>query len=333
MFMTTRKIQKVNQGTFTISIPPDWARAEGIDKGEKVDVFTHVDGTLTVQPRNRKTDPTGEVSIEIQNNGSEHVRQALLAAYTAGYSDVTLTRKKGFSDDQVSAARDLVWALAGASITTDEEQKISIQILMDSGEISVPQLVRQISFVALSMYQTVMVAMVNNEPVSHLDDRDEQVNRLYSLIDRSFVRSLSRLDEVDELGIPRPELFKHWSTARDLERVADHAKEIGTLVQDLNCSQNSEYVSRLKELAEQTRYIVDRAVDCVLNEGQIDAGYEALSLRMEARKRRKELDRRLFEESTADYRLARILDSVWQISEHGGNIAERGLQERIRKKK
>lgn len=328
--MVRRKIQEVGGGTFTVSLPREWAQEEDISQGEEVDILTHIDGTLVVQTRNREMDPTGAITLSVGDRNEDHIRQILWAAYTAGYAEITLAGTEHFSESQRATARDVARTLAGATVVTDEEREISLQVLIDPEEISVRQVVRQLSFVAFSMYQEA-VAALDDETASRLDDRDDQADRLYAMTDRSFSLALSRLRKVDRLGLTRPELFELWSAARDLERVADHAERIGALVDGLDSAPKRDHVTELADLAEQAESVVRRAVDCVLNEDRTTEGYRALSLRTQVRERVEELDQELFTESTADYRLARVLDSVRRVAEHGGNIAERGLQGTFRR--
>ncbi|WP_234972349.1 hypothetical protein [Halobaculum gomorrense] len=77
--------------------------------------------------------------------------------------------------------------------------------------------------------------------------------------------------------------------------------------------------------------IVDYAVRGIVDNKGTDTVCEALEHRTHVREEVAELDRRLFGDVTADYRLARILDSIQRTAEHGGNIAERGLQRAIRR--
>jgi Na+/phosphate symporter len=180
------------------------------------------------------------------------------------------------------------------------------------------------------MHREAIAALSDGGPIPDLSDSDDQADRLYAITDRSFSRALSRLREVDRLSCTRSELFELWSTARDLERIADHAERIGTIASELDGSVHEEYVTHLQDLAERAQAVVEHAVSCVVNEEKIDEAYEALTLRTEIRERTNTLDQRLFVDSTADYRLARILDGVRRSAEHGGNIAERGLHGAIR---
>lgn len=328
--METRKIQEVGGGTFTVSLPRDWAQAEGIGQGDVVDLHTHIDGVLIVQTRDRETDPTGEITIELNGTDADQIRQFLWAAYTAGYTEITLTTQNAFTSSQRRVADEVTNVLAGATVATTAEQEMTIQVLLDPEEISVRQLVRQLSFVAISMQREAMDAVSDERPELDLADRDDQADRLFGMIERSFTRALARLSEVDSLGETRSELFELWSTARDLERVADHAERINTIACGFDHPPDKDHLTALQQLAGQAQNVVDIAVRGIVDDEGIETVCEALKLRTDVREEAGKLDRRLFGDVTADYRLARLLDSVQRTAEHGGNIAEQGLQRGIR---
>lgn len=328
--METRKIQKVSGGTFTVSLPQKWAQAEDISQGDVVDLHTHIDGILAIQTRDRKTDPIGGITIELSDTDAEEIRQCLRAAYTAGYTETTLTTQNSFTSSQCRIANETANILAGATVETAEKQKIVFQTLLNPEEISVRQLVRQLSFVAISMHRRAMTAVAAGRSELDLADRDNQADRLFAMTERSFTRALSRLSEVDALGETRPELFELWSTARELERVADHAERISTLARGFDHPTEEDHTAALQNVAERAQDVVEYAVRGVVNEDEANAVCESLGLRTQVRQEVEKLDRRLFGDATADYRLARVLDSIHRTAEHGGNIAERGLQRTIR---
>lgn len=328
--MKTRKVQKVGGSTFTVSLPREWADAEGLEQGDVVDLHTHADGTLVIEARDRETDPTGAVSVSIGDSGFDQVVQSLLTAYTAGYSSITLTTESELSGGQRQAANEVANILAGMTITDATDYELKAQVLIDSDKISIHQLVRQLSFIPTSMQQRAMASVSNPDSDLDLADRDDQADRLLALTERSFVQALSRLSVVDSLGITRSELFELWSTARDLERVADHAERINTIARRFDEQPALDHTSAVQELAARSRDVVDYGVRAVVEDTGSETVCEALKLRSRVREEVADLDQRLFDDDTADYRLTRILDSVRRTAEHGGNIAERGLQQQIR---
>lgn len=328
--MDSRKIQQIGSGTFTVSLPQEWAQAEDLGQGDVVDIHTHIDGVLAVQTRDRETEPTGSIRIELGDADTEHVLQSLWTAYTAGYTEITLTTQSAFTESQRRVASEVANVLAGAAVRTAATAEIAVRVLLDPEEISVRQLVRQLSFVAISMHRRAVAAVANERLEFDVADRDDQADRLFAMTERSFVRALSRLDEIDALGVTRPELFELWSTARDLERVADHAERISMIASGFEEPLEEDHVAALQQLAGSAQDVVDYAVEGVIEHRGTDSACEALMLRTDVREEVTELDRRLFGDTTADYRLARILDGVHRTAEHGGNIAERGLQRAVR---
>ncbi|RBI58703.1 phosphate uptake regulator PhoU [halophilic archaeon] len=329
--METRKIQKIGSGTFTVSLPQEWAQSEDLEQGSVVNLHTHIDGKVIVQPQADENDPTNHVTVEIAHNDAEYIKQVVQAAYAAGFDEVTLAAQESFTGVHRQAVNEIASILAGVVVSEESEKQITVQILLDPEEISVRQLVRQLKVVVLSMHRNATATLSSDRPVASLADRDEYADRLYALTDRSFERALSRLDEIDALGWTRTELFELWVTAHELERIADHAEHVSETTAEFGDSEDVAYADELQQIAQMTRNIVDDAVSSIVGDADVDAALQALTLRDQVREKTAALDRRLFEASAADYRLALILNSLRRTVEHGGNIAERELQAAIRR--
>ncbi len=63
--METRKIQQVSNGTFTVSLPREWADGEGITAGTVVNLHTHLDGMLVIQAPECEDDASNRVTVEV----------------------------------------------------------------------------------------------------------------------------------------------------------------------------------------------------------------------------------------------------------------------------
>ncbi|WP_227380963.1 phosphate uptake regulator PhoU [Haladaptatus halobius] len=329
--MKSRKIQKIGSGTFTVSLPPEWAKSENLSQGSIVDLHTHIDGGLVIQPRANENDLTEQVTIEVAHNDGKYITHLMQAAYTAGFDKVTLVAQESFTNAHRQAVNEAVSILSGVTISTESQTRITVQILLDPKEISVRQLVRQLKVVALSMHRNATATLSNEKTAASLADRDDYADRLYTLIDRSFERALLRLDEIDALGLTRTELFELWVTARELERIADHAEHISEITAEFDNLAKVTYTSEFQQIAQMARDIVEDAVSSILGDTDVNTAYRALTVRDQVREEAAALDRRLFEASSADYRLALVLNSLRRTAEQGGNIAERELQAVIRR--
>lgn len=327
--METRKIQEVGGGTYTVSLPREWAESEGLTQGDCVNLHTHVDDILVIQPQESEIEPPARVEIRVGDESVVSLEQTLRAAYAVGAKQVLLDASDTFTTEQRRVVDRVARNLTGMSVVEEAESRITVRTLLDPGEVSVRQSVRQLTFVALSMHRDATATLTGDANSGDLADRDDQVDRLYALIDRSFGRALARLDEVDALGLTRPELFALWRTTRELERVADHAEGLGTLAAADGSMQES-VADDIRDLASMARGAVEDAVSVIIGDVDIETAREALTTRDQVCEDITATKRQLDELSTETDRLRLVLYRLQRTAEHGGNIAELGLRQEMR---
>ena len=326
--MESRKIQTVGGGTYTVSLPKTWADDQGLEAGSVVDLHTHVDGVLVVEAREPES---GSDSIVVTVDAQPPVRleRCLRAAYAAGVSTVVFEAAAEFTAEQGRRIEATARTLTGVTVAERTPMRLTVQTLVDAGEVSITQSVRQLSFVALSMHRDA-TAILTGDGNPDVASRDDQADRLAAMVDRHFGRALARLDEVDALGQRRPELLDCWTTARELERVADHAARIATTASTID-RPPADVVDALSALATQARTVVDDAVSAVLDGGSSAAADDALRARDRVCERATAIEREHFEGRETDYRLVRVLDGLERTAGHGGTIAEAGLRRAARR--
>ena len=161
----------------------------------------------------------------------------------------------------------------------------------------------------------------------HVIERDDQVDRLYAMITRHFQRSLVDLRETDELTLDQSTLYDYQTTARQLERVGDHAEKIARLSRRFESPPDGEFGESIREHAATAREIVDQAVSTITNDADIEAAHSALDDRDDLNGALGELTRTLHERDVREsYLLAPTIDSITRTAEYGANIAETALQ-------
>jgi len=328
--METRKIQTVGGGTYTVSLPKGWAESQNIGTGDTVNLHTHIDGILALQAQECEDDAPGRIAIRVAHDDAEYLERTLRAAYAVGAKEVRLDAVDGFTTEQRRVVDRVARNLTGVSVTEGSESKITVQTLLDTDEVSVRQSVRQLKFVALSMHRDATAAVTEGTSPGSLADRDDQADRLYAMIDRSFARGLARLDEVDALGLTRSELFELWATTRELERVADHAEGIATVATEIDDPVDEPTTEEIREIAQQAREIVADAVSVIIGDANVETAQQALTARDQVREEITACECRLAESSSGGYQLRPVLDRLRRTAEHGGNIAEFGLRHAIR---
>lgn len=323
--METRKIQSVGGGTYTVSLPKSWTDSQGVTPGDAVNVHQHLDGILAVQTQETDSNSPVQSTVRIAHEETDRLEQTLRAAYATGIKQLTLVAATEFSSDQRRIVDEVSKKLTGVSVAEASETEIVVQVLLNRDEVSVSQSVRQLKFIALSMHETAIESLTAGSNAEYVATRDEQVDRLYAMINRSFARALARLDEVDALGYRRPKLFELWETTRELERVADHAEGIATTSPAVDDSVPEQALDEIRTFGAAARTLVDDAVSVIVGDAGAETAHETLLARDELR-----AEIRNYGSTTDNPQLRPVVHRVRRTAEHGGNIAELGLQNAVR---
>ena len=332
----TRKVQLTGGSTYTISLPKQWASEHGVEAGRELHLHANGDGSLTV----RATSPqeTGTTTARVTADGytEDDLRRTVQALYGVGLDEFTLTTKNTFSTAQRRAATRAATKLIGPEALEETETSIVFRNLVDTSDESIRQSVLQLEYVTIWMHRNAVLALANADAdrAERVIERDKEADRLFGLVHRCFQKSLTSLQEIEQLNLDRPTIFSYYTTARQLERVADHAEKIATTALRVEDPSAVDGVDELVSLADQSREIVVDAASVLLGSGSVDQAYTAFHTRDELLEAVESLDRRLYNGSSSDtYLLALVLDSVRRTAEYGGNIAEAMIQASIREDK
>lgn len=332
--METRKIQLTGGSTYTVSLPKEWARDHGLDAGTRVDLFPHIDGSLVVRASERQNEEATELRVRAEPLTDANLVRLVQAGYIAGYDAVALSAETGFDSRQRRVVRQAAQNLIGLEPVEETGTRIVLKSLLDASDVSVRQSLVQLQFTALSMHEDAMTALLNrnDELAVQVRNRDDEADRLFGMINRHFQRALTDLGGIDALQIPRPTLFDYYTTARQLERIADHAVKIAMLTSHLDADAPSELREDLSSLAEQSRGVVRDAASVLLEDENVGTAYAALDECDVVTDDLTVIDRTLYEGDVAGaYHLTLVLDSLIRTAEYGGNIAETAIQAVARK--
>ena len=330
--METRKIQQVGGGTYTVSLPKEWATAADIEPGSVVTLHTHIDGTLVVKTGDEEPASTLPLRLSVGGADPDAVDRALRAVYAAGIETVELRAASpdGVDDALRRRIERVTRGLTGLAVTETTGDTVRVRSLLDAEEVSIPQSVRQLQFAALSAHRTATAAVTNSTTIERPDDRDDQAARIFAMVDRYFGRGLDSLSVMDALGLTRPQLFVHWETARELRRVAGEARRIAAVANRLESPVEGPVATPFEALAADSRTLVEDAVSAVLDDGNVATVRVLLAERDRLLDTAESLDRRLFETDGADYRLTNAVDSLARTVDSAGAIATLSLRSQFR---
>jgi phosphate uptake regulator len=329
--METRKAQLTGGSTFTVSLPKEWANEIDLETGDTLRLYPR-ERTLIIEPA--EDNEYWETNVDIDRFSERQVRRTIQALYTTGFNRLTLSASTGLSNNRrvISAtAREFI----GLETLESAETQITLQSLLDSATVSVEQSTVQIQQVALSMHEDAVTTLIEQDEdlAEHVIEQDNQVDRLYAMISRHFQRSLVSLRETEELELDQSDLYDYQTTARQLERVADHAEKMANLAARFENPLPDDFVDEIKTNAEASRRIVEQATSTIIGDADIETAHSALVNRDELTAELEDLERELHERDIPESHLiALTLDSLTRTAEYGGNIAETALQTAAREK-
>ena len=325
--METRKVQITGGSTFTVSLPKGWARENDVEAGSAVAFYPDGDALVLTPAEGEGAD---QGTLDVTGMDAEHLVRAVMTMYVSGFDVIALEADR-ITAEQRRAIRQATQSLVGLEVLEETAGRVVVQDLLDSSELSITNAIDRMRLIAASMLEDAITALAENDDDLARDviERDDDVDRLWFVVSRTFRASLRAPSAIEELGLPREDCFDYHSSARQLERIADHAAKIGNLALNLE-GMDDELAGAFDDLHEDASNVVDLAMDALFE----DDADEATRLANQARKdilgideHTRRIDELLRErDPQVAQNLGLVVDSLSRSADYGGNIAETALQ-------
>jgi Phosphate uptake regulator len=326
--METRKVQVTGGSTYTVSIPKSWANDNDVSAGSTVEFYPEGD-SLFMTPTGG--DDQTEGTLDITNLEDTELIRAVMTMYVSGF-DVIVLESGRITNDQRGMIREATQSLVGLEVLEETKDEIVIRDLLDSSELSIHNAVTRMRLIAASMLEDALLALrdLDRDLAHDVIQRDDDVDRLWMVVSRIFRATLRTPKASEELGLPREVCFDYHSSARQLERIGDHATKIAHLTLEIDQEVSEDVLTAIEELHEEVVTVIDGGMDALFT----DDSDEATQLANDVRKQVREIDQTargidelLRELDPAHAQLVGlIVDSVSRTADYGGNIAETALQ-------
>ncbi|MFB6143422.1 MAG: PhoU domain-containing protein, partial [Halorientalis sp.] len=225
--METRKVQVTGGSTYTVSLPKDWATANDVSAGSVVEF--HAEGeSLLLTPR--REDERSEGTLDVTGLTGDELTRAVMTMYVSGFDIITLETSR-IDASQRRTIRGATQGLVGLEVIEETSDRVVLQDLLDSSELSIHNAITRMRLVSLTMLADAVEALVeNDDDLAHdVVERDDDVDRLWYMISRVFRTVLRDPTAASDIGLSRETCFDYQSSARQLERIADHAAKIADL--------------------------------------------------------------------------------------------------------
>ncbi|WP_254769379.1 phosphate signaling complex PhoU family protein [Salinilacihabitans rarus] len=325
--METRKVQVTGGSTYTVSLPKTWATENDVSAGTTVEFYPE-DDALLLTPQSDTHRQEG--SLDVSNLEGERLTRAVMTMYVSGFDIIRLEANR-ITTDQRRAIRSATQSLVGVEVLEETTNSVVIQDLLDSSELSIVNAVTRMRLIAGAMLEDAVTALVENDDDIARDviERDDDVDRLWLVVSRIFRAALRSPRATEELGVPREDCFDYHSSARQLERVADHAVKISKLALKLE-EIPEEVAEALLELFEDAFDVLEKSMDALFADESEEAnrlGHAAREAVLGIDEHTRTVDDMLRDlDPVQAQSLGLIVDSLSRSADYGGNIAETALQ-------
>lgn len=169
-----RKVVKHGPSTFIISLPLEWVRKYGIEKGNELDVS--VNGKV-VSISSGEITKSLELSMDISGMAPRLVDRFLSRAYQKGYDRLYLIHN---DVELLATIRSKVHELIGFEIVEQNERSCTIQSIASKINLDFDNFLRKVWFMLKQMAEDVCSAFKNseNKVLENLYLKDLEVNRM-----------------------------------------------------------------------------------------------------------------------------------------------------------
>ena len=309
-----RTVQLAGNSTFVVSLPKEWALALDIERGTSMHLYPH-DDRLVLAP-DALEEPDRESRIDAESMDPAAVCRCASAAYAAGYDRISVIDRRGIDRELQRRLTALFDGSLGVEITAERATAVVASDVLAATEVSLAQTVAQIRQRSLLMHEDATEAVLERDVTmaERVVDRDDDVDRLFAFVCRGFRRGLEDVTELDRLATDRRAAFSHYHTARQLERLADHAVRIATVARLQSDPPPSGIADALDEAAAASRNVVTRAL--------ADDVHAATAERSRAKATVDVAEELVIERGGVDaYHYGTVIESLRRTTALGGNLA------------
>lgn len=231
-----RRVQLTGGATLIVSLPKEWAKRISLSPGDEVIVVTQPDDTLVIIPKRlgRGIGVIAELAINKPVDVRE-VERLFMTLYIGGAETITVR----FSPSAIGLRRQIKdfirRRVVDMEIVEEASDKLIVQSMISATELAVVDIANKMLRLLENMLADLMMGLEKDDVFMLKDviERDDEVDRLYWLIERQLKRAAMSRYIMLELKIDDPrDLVEYIIIAKSIERMADHVCRIAYINQE-----------------------------------------------------------------------------------------------------
>jgi phosphate uptake regulator len=330
-----RKLQMTGGASYTVSLPKDWVKDQGLKVGDVVAVMPRPDSSLTLVPHEKVRagqNKGSEVTIApLKEQDKEQVLRTLLAQYLAGYDIIRIRFASSAKPDLRTYLRESARKMfVGSEIIEESKDELIVQCLSSYGDLPAPKVISRMSLIAKLMLRDAVDALKRRDQAmaEEIIRRDEEVDRFYLFIIRQLTMAVLNRSLILDIGLTDPrDCLVYRVVSKSLERIADHATTIAKMSASIDNPLPPRLVDEISKVSDITINVLEDSLKALAKSDGTLANTSIASAERVEREAESVMDKlftfKLGQKSVVAVRLA--LESLKRISEYSEDVAEMAI--------
>ena len=328
--MEPRKVQKVGYSTLSVSLPMNWAKKTGIQKGDLVFISEESDGALrlTVEPGKAENNVMYVVNVDNCDN-TKVLARVIVGNYVLGRSLIKVESSRRLMREQIESIREVTQRLLGIGIIEESDRHLLLQCSIDPHNFPLETVVRRLYVITSIMFKEALDSLVDGDLELAKDaiTREYEADTIYWLLARLLASAQQSRSISDSIGIVDPmDIVQHSIVAWYLEMIGDRVTNIAENViklQPIRMQSDEPLIERLTQIGMIAFTMFDNAVKSIFD-GNLSVASDAVDLYETIEHEEANLMKRFQNGSSIDV-TATVSQIAWDmkiVAEHSSAIAE-----------
>lgn len=242
--MEYRKLISFGKSSFVVSIPKPWVDKHKLKKGDIIHL-DEIDNNILLMPKpaSLEEDEDKEIVINVDNKSVLQIKREVNSAYTLNYQKIVLKGNK--LTTKIKEIQNLIQNLIALEVMEQNPTTIIAKDFLKMDTVSIKELIRKMDLIT----RTMMGESINTfkeDLYEAVNNRDEDVNRLYLLVRRATLYRLNNQAKSFKSAQSNPiKLVGHIFSSFYLEGIADETRRVARYMRlvKLNKKQKDKFES------------------------------------------------------------------------------------------
>jgi len=229
-----RKIQQLGSSTLAVTLPAEWARTQGIQKGEKITIQRdETTGSLLLVP-DAPTTTDDSATVDATSLTPEALKRVILAQYILGKNQIRIVHDEILPTELLETVERTETQVMGLGTIEHSRSQIDIRCSVAPSDFELPELLERLWRTESMIRDDILTAFLDGEANDATRARHykPQAEKLFSLFLRLLFTTYRnpQLNQTMglETGFP---LIGYRSIAQDIMLIIDCSLQIADLLE------------------------------------------------------------------------------------------------------